>query len=131
MNNLSEQDPNKSLTLVLYLLYIFAIFSGGILAIIALIINYIKRSDVKGSIYESHFTWQIRTFWWYLFWNIIAFVPFIFLLFTENNPDLFAGVALATTSFCIVVIGIAWIWIIYRVILGLVRWRNNQPMYQA
>ncbi|OTG88131.1 hypothetical protein B9T31_01005 [Acinetobacter sp. ANC 4558] len=131
MNNLSEQDPNKSLTLVLYLLYIFAIFSGGILAIIALIINYIKRSDVKGSIYESHFTWQIHTFWWYLFWNIIAFVPFIFLLFTENNPDLFAGVALATTSFCIVVIGIAWIWIIYRVILGLVRWRNNQPMYQA
>jgi len=131
MNNLSEQDPNKSLTLVLYLLYIFAIFSGGILAIIALIINYIKRSDVKGSIYESHFTWQIRTFWWYLFWNIIAFAPFIFLLFTENNPDLFAGVALATTSFCIVVIGIAWIWIIYRVILGLVRWRNNQPMYQA
>ena len=36
--------------------------------------GYIKRDDVRGSIFESHFTWQIRSFWWYLFWNIIAFV---------------------------------------------------------
>ena len=129
MNNSIDQDPNKSLTFVLYILYIFAIFTAGLLAIIALIINYVKRSDVRGTIYESHFTWQIRTFWWYLFWNIIAVLPFLFLFLTENNPDLFAGTALITTSFFFSVVIISWIWIVYRAIFGLVRWRENKSMY--
>ena len=62
-----DQDPHRLLTMILYVLYIVAIFSAGILAVIALIINYLKRSDVQGSIFASHFTWQIRSFWWYLF----------------------------------------------------------------
>lgn len=86
MNNSLEQlQSNKTLTLVLYILYIAAIFSAGLLAIVALIINYVKRRDVEGTWLASHFTWQIRTFWWYLFWNIIAFVPFFFLFFTGDN----------------------------------------------
>ena len=85
MNYSVDQDPNRSLTFILYILYIVAIFSAGILAIIALVINYVKRGSVRGSIFESHFTWQIRTFWWYLIWNVIAFVPFIFLFFTGEN----------------------------------------------
>lgn len=80
MNYAIDRDSNRTLTLILYVLYIIAIFSGGLLAIVALVINYIKRDDVRGSIVESHFTWQIRTFWWYLIWNIIAFVPFLFFI---------------------------------------------------
>ena len=57
-----DKDSNRTLTIALYILYIVAIFSAGILAIVALIINYIKRDAVKGSIFESHFTWQIRSF---------------------------------------------------------------------
>ncbi|MFW1924299.1 DUF4870 family protein, partial [Acinetobacter geminorum] len=108
----------RTLTLILYVLYIVDIFTGGLLAVIALIIKYVKRSDVQGSIFESHFTWQIRTFWWYLAWNIIAFLPFIFLFFTGENPDLFSGVAISSTVFCGGVIGAAWIWIVYRAIRG-------------
>jgi uncharacterized membrane protein len=130
MNYSIDQDPNRTLTLVLYILYIIAIFTGGLLAVLALIINYAKRSDVRGSIFESHFTWQIRTFWWYLFWNIIAFIPFIFLFFTGQNADIFAGVALGTTIFCLVVITVAWIWIVYRAIKGIIRLNDNQPIYQ-
>jgi uncharacterized membrane protein len=100
------------------------------LAVIALIINYVKRSDVQGSIFASHFTWQIRTFWWYLAWNIIAFLPFIFLFFTGENTDLFAGVAISSTVFCVGVIGAAWIWIVYRAIRGLIALNHNRPMYQ-
>lgn len=131
MNYSIDKDPNRSLTIALYVLYIVAIFSAGLLAVIALIINYVKRSDVQGSIFESHFTWQIRTFWWYLFWNIIAFVPFFFLFFTGENPDAFAGVALGASSFCVAVIGLSWIWIVYRAIKGLIRVNDNQPMYQS
>lgn len=86
MNSSIDQDPNRTLTLILYVLYIVAIFTGGLLAIIALIINYVKRSDVQGSIFASHFTWQIRTFWWYLAWNIIAFLPFIFCSLRVKIP---------------------------------------------
>ena len=128
MNNPIDQDPNRSLTLVLYVLYIIAIFTGGLLALIALIINYVKLNDVRGSIFESHFLWQIRSFWWYLFWNVLAFVPFFFLFFTGDNPDLFAGVALGSTIFCVSVITMAWIWIVYRAIRGIITLNDNQPI---
>lgn len=130
MNYSVDQDSNRTLTLVLYVLYIIAIFSAGLLAVIALVINYIKRDDVRGSIFESHFTWQIRSFWWYLFWNIIAFVPFIFLFFTGENVNAFAGVAIGATTFCLVVVGVSWIWIVYRAIAGIIRLNDNQPMYR-
>lgn len=130
MNYAIDRDSNRTLTLILYVLYIIAIFSGGLLAIVALVINYIKRDDVRGSIVESHFTWQIRTFWWYLIWNIIAFVPFLFLFFTGDNVDVFAGVALIATTFCLLVVGISWLWIVYRAILGMIRLNDHQPMYQ-
>ena len=130
MNYSIDKDPNRSLTIALYVLYIVAIFSAGLLAVIALIINYVKRSDVQGSIFESHFTWQIRTFWWYLFWNIIAFVPFFFLFFTGENPNAFAGVAFGASAFCVAVIGLSWIWIVYRAIKGLIRVNDNAAMYQ-
>ena len=129
MNYEIDKDPNRSLTLVLYILYIIAIFSAGLLAVIALIINYIKRSSVKGTIFESHFTWQIRTFWWYLIWNVIAFVPFIFLFYTGQNPELFAGVALGASAFCIVVVGLAWVWIVYRALRGIITLNDNRAMY--
>ena len=93
-------------------------------------INYVKRGSVRGSIFESHFTWQIRTFWWYLIWNVIAFVPFIFLFFTGENVTAFAGVALGASTFCVSVIGLSWVWIVYRAIKGIIRLNDNQPMYQ-
>ena len=107
---------------------IVAIFSAGILAVIALIINYLKRGDVQGSIFASHFTWQIRSFWWYLFWNIVAFVPF-FLVFFSPDAQSFASMTLAATLFCIAVVAISWLWIVYRAIRGLIRVNDNLPMY--
>ncbi len=40
-----------------------ASFLVGITSIVAIILNYVKRGDVAGTYLESHFTWQIRTFW--------------------------------------------------------------------
>ena len=129
MNYSIDKDRNRSLTIALYVLYIVAIFTAGILAVVALIINYIKFNDVKGSIFESHFTWQIRTFWWYLFWNVMAFVPFFFVFFTGENPNTFVGVAFGASVFCVAVMGLSWVWIVYRAIKGLIRVNDNQPMY--
>jgi uncharacterized membrane protein len=129
MNYSIDKDPNRSLTLILYILYIVAIFSAGLLAVVALIINYVKRSEVRGSIFQSHFTWQIRSFWGYLWWNIIAFVPFLFLFFTDEDPDLFAGVLFGASAFCLVLVALAWFWMVYRAIRGIMRLNDNRPMY--
>lgn len=128
----SLPDPNdsrRSLTFGLYILYILAIFTAGALALVALVINYVKRDQMRGTIYESHFNWQIRTFWWYLIWNIIAFIPFFFLLFIGNDGDTFTSVTLLASGFCIAVIGLAWLWIVYRAIKGLLRLNEHQAMY--
>ena len=123
-----DSNNSKSLTFILYILYIIALFSAGILAVIALIINYVKLDSVRGTIYESHFKWQIRTFWWYLIWNILAFVPFFFLFMTLDNPNAFAGVAFAGTTFCVAVIFISWIWIVYRAVRGLIVLNEDKPV---
>ena len=128
MEQYGISDHRKSLTLVLYLLYIVGIFSAGILAVIALIINYVKLDSVRGSIFESHFRWQIRTFWWYLIWTILAFVPYLFLFFTVDNANAFAGVAVGATIFCIAVLFISWIWIVYRAIRGVIVLNDNKPV---
>lgn len=128
MNNYVDPNNSKSLTLILYVLYIIAIFSAGILAIIALIINYVKLDSVRGTIFESHFRWQIRTFWWYLIWTILAFVPFLFLFFTVDNANAFAGVAVGSTIFCASVLFISWVWIVYRAIRGIIALNDNQAL---
>ena len=62
----------KQLTMIVYVLYALSAFIG-VTGIAAILINYIKRDDTRGTIYESHFTWQIRTFWWSLLWAVIGF----------------------------------------------------------
>lgn len=46
----------------------------GVTAIAGVIINYLRRGQVQGTWLESHFTWQIRTFWWSLAWCILGVV---------------------------------------------------------
>ena len=128
MNNYSNSNNSKSLTLILYILYIVAIFSAGILAVIALIINYVKMDSVRGTIFESHFKWQIRTFWWYLIWTVIAFLPFIFLFFTTDNANAFAGVAVGGLIFCGAVLFFSWVWIVYRAIRGIIVLNDDQAL---
>jgi len=128
MNNYVDPNNSKSLTLILYILYIVAIFSAGILAVVALVINYVKLDSVRGTIFESHFKWQIRTFWWYLIWTVIAFIPFLFLFFTADNVNAFAGVAVGGTVFCGAVLFISWVWIVYRAIRGIIALNDNQEL---
>lgn len=128
MTSSIDQDSRRTLTFMLYILYMVAIFTGGLLAFVALIVNYVKLSAMKGSIFESHFRWQIRTFWWYLIWSIVAFIPFLFLFFVTDNPDIFAGMTLGATIFCGAVIILSWLWIIYRAIKGIIRLNDNQPI---
>ncbi len=75
-------------------------FLTGWPSILAVILNYAKRSDVRGSLLESHFRWQIRTFWFALFWVVVA----VFL---------FVTVILIPLAWLVVVI--TGLWVLYRI----------------
>ena len=55
-------------------------FVFGWTSIIAIIINYIKRDDVRGTFLESHFRWQASTFWWCVLWLVIGAVLYLLLV---------------------------------------------------
>lgn len=99
----------KQLTLITYILYAVSAFVG-ITAIVAIVINYIKREDTAGTIYESHFTWQIRTFWWSLVWFFVGMAT-IWIL------GLGAIVLVADG-----------IWVIYRIVKGFLNFNEDKPM---
>jgi uncharacterized membrane protein len=52
--------------------WIVTSFLTGWPSIIAVIINYVKRGEVRGTYLESHFSWQLRTFWYALLWLVVA-----------------------------------------------------------
>lgn len=101
----------RQLTLVTYILYALSPFVG-LTAIVAILINYIKREETAGTIYASHFDWQIRTFWWGLLWWVIGFIT------------VFVGVGL-------IVFFVAGIWMIYRIVKGFLNWNDRKPMATA
>lgn len=98
----------KQLTMIIYILYALSAFIG-ITGLAAIIINYIKREETAGTIYESHFTWQIRTFWWSLLWAVIGFITLII------------GVG-------VVILVIDSIWVIYRIVKGILNCNDGKPM---
>lgn len=103
-----ELESLRTLTLVVYVLYAFG-WLTVISAIVAIVINYIKRHDAVGTLYESHFTWQIRTFWWGLLWAVLGGITVII------------GVGF-------VVLLVAGIWSIYRLVKGVLFWIDRKPM---
>ena len=57
--------------------FIVTAFLAGWPSIIGVILNYVKSGAASGTWLESHFRWQIRTFWFALLWVVIGVVPFI------------------------------------------------------
>lgn len=95
-------------------------FLFGWPSIIAVIINYVKRSDVRGTYLDSHFSWQIRTFWWALLWAAIIAV-------------MGAMLAIVIVGFAIWIIGFfaLGIWAIYRIARGWLALKDKRPMPAA
>jgi len=106
---IGTEKSGKKIVSIAYLLYAFAFFFG-FTAIIAVIINYIKKDEFTGTFLESHFRWQIRTFWFGLLWLTIGVITAFMII------GLF--ILLAVT-----------IWMAYRIIKGWLRLSDDRPMY--
>ena len=106
----SEELANlKTITQVVYALQALS-FMFGLTAVVGLIINYVKRDDVAGTVYQSHFDWQIRTFWWGLLWSVLGFILILAL-----------GLGL-------VILFAAWVWAVYRVVKGWLKLTEGKPV---
>lgn len=104
-----QADSNRSITQLIYAMYALSLVVG-ITWLVGIVLNYVKRDDVVGTIYESHFRWQIRTFWFSLLWCVIGVI----------------------TMFVIVgffVLGFAAVWYVYRIVKGWLRLSEGKAMY--
>ena len=91
-------------------------FVFGLPSIVAVIISYVKRDEARGTWLESHFRWQIRTFWFALVWCVLGGMLFLTIV----------GIPLALAVF----FG-AGLWAIYRIVRGWLGLRDRRPMYAA
>jgi uncharacterized membrane protein len=114
-------------THVIYALHTFAVvigittfhtivgsFVGGLPSIVAVIMNYARRSATRGTYLESHFRWQIRTFWYALLWAVVCVMVAITII----------GIPIALVGFAALAI-----WIVYRVARGWLALKDRRPMY--
>ena len=93
--------------------FVVTAFLTGWPSIIGVIISYAKRGDTRGTFLESHFSWQIRTFWWAFLWVVIAGLLFITLI----------GIPVAWAI--VVCLGI---WVLYRIARGWLALMSHKPM---
>jgi len=84
-------------------------FVVGITSIAAIIFNYVKRSDVQGTLAESHFTWQIRTFWFGLLWGAVGVVLMLVLI-----------------GWLVLMANL--VWVVYRLVVGALALNDAKPI---
>ena len=122
----TPRDGLVTLTHFLYLLHAFSALMGvlgtafvltafltGWPSIIAAIINYIKRGEVRGTYLDSHFGWQLRTFWYAVLWVVVAGI----LIVTVVGIFFGWGVLIATG-----------LWVLYRIVRGWIALVDRKPM---
>jgi uncharacterized membrane protein len=124
-----QSHPQYGVTQLIYVLHALSLVIGivstatvigafllGWPSIIAVIINYVKRGDVRGTWLETHFRWQIRTFWFGLLWVALC--------------GLFVFVTLGLGVFFVwIPLGFVALWFIYRVGRGWLALSSGRPMY--
>ena len=125
----TSQPPSSALTVAhaVYALHALAIalgivgaatvigsFVGSVPSIVAVVLNYAKRGSARGTWLEAHYRWQIRTFWFALFW----FVAAVLLIMTLVGAPIGFGILVAITA-----------WLVYRIARGWLRLLDARPMY--
>jgi uncharacterized membrane protein len=97
-------------------MFVVTAFLTGWPSIIAVIVNYVKRGDARGTWLDSHFGWQVRTFWYAVAWVVLAGLLFLSVV----------GIPVAW-----VLLLLLGIWVLYRIIRGWVALASASPMVPA
>lgn len=106
----------------------------GITLLVGAVIVYVKRYEARGTWVESHFRWQIRTFWGVVIGFLLLGLTVVLLTLgavdaAASGSD--AGAAGGVISAGTVGIGgglALFAWFVYRVIRGWRRLAENRPV---
>ena len=110
----SGTEDAKQMARILYLVHAATFFfSLGMLSIVPVIVNYVKRPETAGTMVYSHHTWMIRSFWWYVVWMAIGGALFFTIIL----------IPLAYLLWFVV-----WVWKAYRLVRGFLDLNNNRAM---
>jgi uncharacterized membrane protein len=92
-------------------------FIFGVPSLIAVVMNYVRRDEARGTWLESHFSWQLTTFWTAAVWSVVIWVSSVILM-------------IVLIGFLTLPIGIALagLWIIYRVARGWLALKDGKPV---
>ena len=114
--------PHPQAALIQYTHWVYAMYAlsliTGVAMIVALIMNYLRQAETRGTWLETHFRWQIRTFWFSLLWIIVSSIVAAPLL-------LLFGIGFVLGLFGFALVGL---WFIYRIARGWLTLRELRPM---
>ncbi len=129
-----QEHALRQLTLVIYLLYGLSLFTG-LPALVALLLNYLKLTESRGTIYRSHLRWMLRSFWWGVAWTGLGWGmmalgagSLLGLIYNGLEP---AGLVRQFAGFSgvgMVVLALNWIWLLSRLLRGLLNWNDHLRM---
>lgn len=108
----SERSLNN-LALAAYILIGISLFTALCTGVVGVVIAHIKRQEARGSWLETHFVWQIRTFWYSIGGYVLAALLAVTLI----------GIPLA-----VLVVAGTWIWSVYRTVVGFIALNDAQPL---
>ena len=111
VSRLEDLRRLKNITMVIYVLQAVS-FLFIFTFVIAVMINYIKQDDVRGTWLASHFRWQIRTFWFSLPWFLLGVLTYVFIIGW-------------------IIIGVVSLWVIYRLLKGGLNLYDGKSMYAS
>jgi len=105
-----QLEEVRKYAFTVYILLALGFVTGGLTSIAAVIVNYIKDEDVRGSWLESHFRWQKATFWYGLLWSVLGILGTFILI-------------------GYLVLPVVTIWLIYRIARGWIYLVDGKEMY--
>jgi uncharacterized membrane protein len=121
--SIEDSDTNNSrLRIIIVIVDLLSMVGGGIIAII---IAYLKRADARGTIWESHFTYAIRTLWG-AFGVIVGFI--IMMFFTFRHAAHGAMPNLGTHALMVAAVLLVSLWALIRSLNSLLRAIDNRPI---
>ena len=98
--------------------FIITAFVFGMPSIVAVVMNYVRRGDARGTYLDSHFSWQLRTFWLAMLWMVVLAGLAAFFALT------IIGIPLAVVFFCgMISVGF---WAVYRIARGWLKLKDGQ-----
>jgi len=105
---------------------------------IGIVLDYVKRGDVAGSMLESHYGWLIRTFWWSLLWGglILAAMLYVIVPNAAHIHELTRTGNYLSIPWSLIAAGVlggiglalVWFWIVYRLTRGILRLSDGRSV---